>query len=275
MAFDYATVSANILRQAGFAYAEASSDVQNRIYYWIDEAILEFQKYHRNYYYQDISFRRKADSAALAGSISQTSGSHTATITYTGSWQDLVGATIIQGTELNIVRVVTNTSTKACELLFPSRFTNAAISIKCRSCNVTTASRVSPKWRYCSNGHYLTDESGRQSYLYLLANDEFFSNSDLMEPVNVYPSSFTIVNDIPVLDVDWPLDSGWSVSFKVERAPVAYNTTADILDLPAGYQKAVEQYVVGRLLISQGDERNGLLELRRGERSLMTNFGVN
>lgn len=279
MSFTYETAGNNVLQQAGFYSAEASDATLARIYYWIDEGVLEFQKAHRNYYYKNIAYRRATDSAALSGSISGAVGSHTATITYTGNWQDLVGATIVKtesgSTYRNIIRTVTNTSTKACELLLPSRFTNGTIAIYCRSCYLSTATWIAPRSRFLKYGSFFLDENDCAYPLHLLEQPTFFSSGDLFEPTDVYPTYFCVVQDLPILDVFWPLDSGWSVSFAVERRPASYSKPADTVDIPDEFEKAVERYALGRFLMHHDENKGqGSFELRSSIEMLTRKGGI-
>lgn len=271
MAFTYANVSTNVLLLAGHASGEANSDVLSRIYYWTDEAVREFQRCHRNYYYQDVSYRRVTDSSQPTGTITTTAGTYSVTFTYTGDWQDLVGATVVKtesGTEYrNIVREVTNTTSKTAELLLPSRFTTGTATLYIRSSKLSSASRVSPVLRFLEYGSFFTDESDCNYSLRKLEPKEFFSDPDLTNPVDTYPSRFTVVNDVPIFNTHWPLDSGYSVTFHIEDTPAVFSASSDSVAVPDAYQRAVEAYVLGMYLSRDLTMvQDGQMEILRAKR---------
>jgi hypothetical protein len=176
-------------------------------------------------------------------------------------------------TKKNIVRYVTNTTTKATELMLPSEFTDGSVTVYIRSSALTSAERVAPVARFLDYGSYVVDESDCLRPMTKVSERTFFDNPDLMTPYTVYPAVFAEVQGVPIFDVHWPLDAGWRVSFKVQVNPDVYTSGADEVGVPDSMEKAVGQFVYGKFLLEQGDTNRGLYEMRQGESRLLLNRG--
>lgn len=251
MSFTYITARNDILTLLGVASGDASDDVKARIYRFLNEGVRRFQEWHPDYYRDTLHGRRAVEATQPTATIAGTLESDVATMTYTGNWQDLVGAILVKeesGVEYrNVIRYVSNTTTKAVRLLWPSKFSNGTVTIYPRS--VVVSSRVTVA-RYRDYPATLRIDFPETRQIPRISAEAFFDWADVDDPLDQWPSFWTVVNDIPIFNTYWALTPDFSMSFAIERDPTLYTTDETIaVDIPDSYQGFLEYYAAGQFLM--------------------------